>query len=228
MKKIIALLALCFAFALPAQAEVSGTYVGLKIIDSVANSGEFSKEGLSGLGIGQFSQNTFGGGIFVGYDFYPQQQVPIRAELEYAIRSNAEESWSIKGNDASAKLKHQWNAQTLFANVYYDFHNSTAFTPYIGGGIGVAFVHTKDSVKGHDGGEYFKANEDKTHTSFAWNAGVGATYAFTENISADLAYRFVSFGNVSIDEGRDDDGEKFELSSTPYANEFSLALRYTF
>ena len=55
-------------------------------------------------------------------------------------------------------------------------------------------------------------------TSFAWNAGLGVSYAITDMISMDLAYRFVSFGNVEND----------VLSSNPYANEFSLGMRVAF
>lgn len=228
MKKILAVLVLCFFFALPAQAEVSGVYVGLKALDSIVNTGQFSKEGFSGTGLGQYGKNTFGGGIFVGYDFYPQQQVPLRAELEYSLRNNAEESWSKNMDDDRGKVTHRWNAQTLFANVYYDFHNSTAFTPYIGAGIGLAFVNTELRAKDMNTKESDSIN--KMSTSFAWNAGLGLAYAFNENFSADLAYRFVSFGYTSLEKDlSDEDGiDKMEISSTPYANEFSLALRYTF
>ncbi|MDR3320462.1 MAG: hypothetical protein LBS77_06070 [Desulfovibrio sp.] len=44
------------------------------------------------------SQNTVGGGFFVGYDFFPQHQVPIRTEIEYAIRTNMNTSWSDSGS----------------------------------------------------------------------------------------------------------------------------------
>ena len=35
---------------------------------------------------------------------------------------------------------------------------------------------------------------NETNTVFAWNAGAGVAYAITDNLSADLAYRFVGLG----------------------------------
>ena len=44
-----------------------------------------------------YTQNTVGGGIYVGYDFYPQNQVPVRTEIEYAIRTNSTTTWDLNG-----------------------------------------------------------------------------------------------------------------------------------
>lgn len=45
--------------------------------------------------------------------------------------------------DLDLKLQ---NIQTLMLNAYWEFHNSTKFTPYIGAGIGLAFLQTDGSV----------------------------------------------------------------------------------
>ena len=137
-KRALLALVLSLALAAPAAAETTGVYAGLKFIDSIQSTGPFSLSGdVKGIGIGQYSQNSVGGGIFVGYDFYPQFQVPMRAELEYAIRSNVTKTWDASGADGTASFKGEWGLQTLFANAYWDFHNSTAFTPYVGGGLGL-------------------------------------------------------------------------------------------
>lgn len=240
MKRVIAALALCLAFALPAQAEVSGVYMGLKVIDSMQNTGNVSQDKLDGFGVGQFGQNTFGGGIFIGYDFYPKMQLPIRAELEYAIRSNMQETWesehaagNINGRavDGRVETDAQWNAQTVFANFYYDFHNDSAFTPYVGAGLGLAFVNTKytmNAVGSIDGnrGEVEIGSASEMNTNFAWNVGLGCSYAFTENISLDAAYRFVSLGHTEV--SKNIGGQEISVETSPYANEFSLGLRVTF
>ncbi len=97
-KRFALTLALVLGLALPVSAETSGVYAGLKFIDSIQSTGDMSKDRVDvegfGFGIGSHSQNTVGGGIFVGYDFYPQHQVPIRTEIEYAIRSEMYKSWN--------------------------------------------------------------------------------------------------------------------------------------
>lgn len=230
MKRIIMGLALCLCFALPAQAEVNGMYVGLKFIDAIQNTGTVSKDNISGgSGIGQYGQNSIGGGIAIGYDFYPKMQLPIRAEVEYALRGNMQTTWDsqhgeIDGTPGHIETEAKWNAQTLFANFYYDFHNSTAFTPYVGAGLGVAFMNTKYTVNGvPDAGDNVELlSKSKMSTNFAWNVGLGCSYAFNENFSVDLAYRFVKLGQTEVEKN------DMSLKTNPYSNEFSLGLRMTF
>ncbi|MDR0815924.1 MAG: outer membrane beta-barrel protein [Desulfovibrio sp.] len=179
---------------------------------------------MNGLGIGEYSQNTVGGGVFVGYDFYPQHNVPIRTEIEYAIRTNMNTSWDANPlQGVTTSIDAQWNLQTLMLNAYWDFHNSTNFTPYIGAGFGVGFINSRyeAAINGYDFG-----NSEKTDTVFAWNAGLGCSYAFSENVSADLAYRFVGLGYHETSENVYETDIKAGMS--PYANEVSLGLRFTF
>ncbi len=230
-KHVFLPLILAVALAAPAAAETSGAYAALKFIDSIQSTGKFSKSGdFDSLGMNEYSQNTVGGGIFVGYDFYPQYQVPVRSELEYAIRSNMTKTWDanidLLGKDVKASTKGEWNVQTLFLNAYWDFHNSTAFTPYIGAGAGLGFIKSKYKSELSDPDEEDRGSFTQYDTVFAWNVGAGCSYAFTEHFSADLAYRFVGLGYTEIN--KTFDGEKNSAGMAPYANEFSLGLRYTF
>lgn len=233
LKRFVLALGLVLAFSLPAGAEVKGVYGGLKFIDSIQNTGQMSKTvpdwSDDNFGIKQYGQNTVGGGIFLGYDFYPQHQVPLRVEVEYALRSNAETTWSAADHDVTDDIKFKMGIQTLFANAYLDFHNSSAFTPYVGAGAGMGFINNSFKGTATEGGvsdEHFSKN--KMNTVFAWNVGVGCSYAFTENISADLAYRFVGLGYNEVSATSKYGDEKFKIGSTPYMNEFSLGLRFTF
>jgi opacity protein-like surface antigen len=221
-KRFILAAALVLGLALPAaSAEVNGFYAGVKFIDSIQGTGSVTRSSnLAGFGIGEFAQNTVGGGAFIGWDFYPQSQVPLRTEIEYAIRSNMSKTWGGKGVLKGVDLKEERNLQTLFFNLYYDFHNDSAFTPYVGAGAGAGFIRTKftASIPVLE----FDDSETYSQTVFAYNVGVGASYAFTDNVSADLAYRFVGLTYNEINDG------PVMISSTPYANEFSLGLRFTF
>lgn len=223
MKKILLAMALVLALALPAHAEVNGVYAGIKIIDSLQATGDVSKSAeVKGFGIGSYSQNTIGGGIYLGYDFYPKFQMPIRTEIEYAIRSNMDTSWSKsnwRGTSASTNVDHTMGVQTLFFNVYADWHNSSDFTPYIGAGLGMGFLSNDTTASVRDGLSYFEDSKNKMNTVFAWNVGAGVSYAMTENVSADLAYRFVGLGENKVGDG---------FKTHPYANEVSLGMRFTF
>jgi opacity protein-like surface antigen len=225
-KRLIVTGLLVFALASPAAAEVNGVYAGLKFIDSIQSTGHVSKTNLSGWGVGSYAQNTVGGGVFVGYDFHSKFRIPVRAEIEYAVRTNMNTSWS-SSYDYSSNIDARWNLQTLFVNAYFDFHNSTSFTPYIGAGIGVGFINNtyKGFVSGY-GVELDLYSKTKMNAVFAWNVGVGCSYAFTENVSVDLAYRFVGLGYNEVSARPLID--KTKIGTSPYANEFSLGLRFTF
>lgn len=218
IKRFALSLALVFAFALPAGAQPTGFYGGLKLLDSIQGVG-MSKNAFNGE---YHVQNTIGGAAFMGYDFYPQNQLPLRAEIEYAIRGNVEKSATenfVGGYDES---KATWGLQTLLANVYLDFHNDTPFTPYVGAGLGMGFVSTKYSFIDVIGGKKSEESKSQTNTVFAWNVGAGCSYAFTENISADLGYRYLGLGENKV-RFLDDD-----IKTAHNAHEFSLGLRFTF
>ena len=109
--------------------------------------------------------------------------------------------------------------QTLLANVYWDITEWNGFTPYLGAGIGMAFLKTEGKISVMD----FSASEKNTDTVFAGQVGLGCSYAFTENISADFGYRLLMMG--------DGDVEKYGLrlnSEENYAHQFMLGLRVTF
>jgi opacity protein-like surface antigen len=218
--RMLAILLFILVTAMPAvSAEMRGIYGGLKFLDALQSTGELARGGaLNGINNGAYVQNTVGGGAFLGYDFDPELNVPVRTDIEYAIRTNSTSSWHTSGYD----FKGTWNVQTLLANVYFDVHNSTPFTPYVGGGLGVAFLTHR----------YEFSNSSHSNTKwgqnalFAWNAGVGGAYKITENVSADLAYRFL--GLQYSEKKYHVNGDKMKIGMAPYANEFSLGLRFTF
>ncbi len=200
-----------------AKSDMTGMYVGVKFIDSIQGhwADVNAYDDFGGW------QNTVGGGIFVGYDFYYKFDVPLRAELEYALRSDwtGDEDYAI--GTERVNLDAKVNVQTLLFNVYYDFRNSSDFTPYIGAGVGMAFVRgfaTADVYDINTGARTAHVSAEGYSTEFAWQVGAGVSYAFTDNVSADLGYRYLGLGS-----GGDD-----VISGFSGAHEFSLGLRFTF
>ena len=219
MKRAILCFVLAAALALPAlaSAETNGVYFAPRFLLGIQNSGQFSRSGLPGDSFNQYSQAVFGGALALGYNFAPQYNLPLRAEVEYALRSNSHDS----NDGAHWGTKHTLNISTLFFNAYFDINTGTPFTPFIGAGLGMAFNYT--GISGWQGGGINRyIDVDQRDTSFAWNAGAGLSYAFTENVAADLGYRFIGAGNREISAG----GVK--LSSAPYINEFYLGARISF
>jgi len=243
MKKLFATICLLCALSLPgtSRAEVNGVYVTPKFLMSILNTGNNSSD-VSTRGFTIFdtstshSQFTLGGGLAVGYDFFPKSQLPLRAEVEVLFRGNQKNTFDMDATDLGRtafgllgmnpngfEMKGTWNTTTLFANFYYDFHNSSDFTPYIGAGAGLAFNYAGYTASYR--GRSF-ASDEKYSTTFAWNVGAGCSYAFNENFALDVAYRYVSTGASSVD--GDVQGIHYEIDSNPNAHEFTIGLRMTF
>ena len=220
MKRIIAALALVLTLALPglAAAEGTGMYLAPKFLMSIQDTGRVERSSaLAGTGVDDYSQFTLGGALALGYDFWPQQMLPLRAEIEFALRGNSEKSWDSHFDGDSISTKGLWNTSTLFLNLYYDIQTGTPFVPYIGAGAGLAFNYVEYTGHNNTTGEHGSVSDN--FTNFAWNVGAGVAYNFNENFAVDLGYRFMMMGYNEVDSS---------ISNQPYNNEFMLGLRFTF
>jgi len=72
---------------------------------------------------------------------------------------------------------------TALANLSYDFFPRSLFTPYVGAGVGVAFIDSNSSLGS---------------TQFAWDALVGVRYNITSQFTVGLEGRYVGTTNPSI------------------------------
>ena len=148
--------------------------------------------------------------------------LPLRAELEFAMRGNNEKTWS-DGGAAIKQVKGTWNSSTLFANLFWDFHNDSIMTPYVGAGLGMAFNYAGYDFTDNAGNKF---SGDERFTNFAWNVGTGVAFNINEHFAIDAGYRFVSLGynDVKVSSG----GNSYNIGNRPYNNEFMLGLRYGF
>ena len=177
---------------------------------------------------GDKNDKTFGGGVAIGYDLGALGYAPVRLEAEFLKRGSVKMDYKGGTNTASSggsigtlsDYKVSASVSTIFANAYLDFHNDSKFTPYIGAGVGGAYVDTKvGSTKRldleHNQPYYvddpsytgitntwhsYEGNMKGQHSdwNFAWNASAGFAYDLTENVALDLSYRYSDFGEVDF------------------------------
>ncbi|MCL2102827.1 MAG: outer membrane beta-barrel protein [Syntrophorhabdaceae bacterium] len=211
MKRVTGLLALTMLLVVPSLALGSGqtgVYIAPKLIYGYQTDYDI---GLLGIDFNFEGDSVFGGALAVGYDFSNKKNIPLRLELEYALFSKAENEASLFGVNFDSGLNA--TASTLFLNAYYDFRNSSAITPYLGVGLGMAFVE----LKGY--GVVFGGAKE-SGTNFAWNLSAGVAYTLANSpISLDLGYRFVSLGKAPA-EGLDAD--------TLFMHQVLLGMRFSF
>lgn len=211
-KIVMTLLALCVLLPVSqanAASDKTGIYVAPKFVLNIQNS-EWS---LDGIGSTDETKTKAGGALAVGYDFAYNFNVPVRAELEYAAYGDVSKTENVYGINLEDKV----GFQTLLANVYYDITKWNDFTPYIGAGLGMAFLKTEvtEPVTGF--------NVEDSKTVFAGQIGLGCAYAINDSVSVDLGYRYLMMGNGDIELL----GQKVGESDTD-AHQFMLGVRFTF
>ena len=189
----------------------TGFYIAPRFLDALTNTGD-----INGSGRNSKTYNTLGGALAAGYELkHLDARLPVRVELEYAMRGDVDAEWSRSGSAGARKFDALFNVQTLQMNAYWDFETSTPFTPFIGGGMGMSFIYADYKVEN-------ERSSDNYNTSFAWNVGAGVGYDINESIAVDLAYRFAGYGYAKADTPQG----KIENYMT--ANEFLLGMRLKF
>lgn len=123
---------------------------------------------------------------------------PLRAEVELSYarwkvdRYSGEEENSDDPFNGDA-IGHV-SATYLLANLWFDINTETSFTPYVGGGAGVAWVDADTEF-----GPPTRFGYADGEMGFAFQAGAGVQFPITENIALDVGYRFK--GVLDIDFG---------------------------
>jgi outer membrane immunogenic protein len=198
---ILAALALVasLAFGTAYAADNGGVYVGVK--------GGYEYKDISKKGVGDSnaaatnnnatnqSWSSGDGGVFggsIGYNF-ADMGLPVRAEVEYLHHEGFK--YSATNSTTGVFNNKVDNIHTVFANFYYDIKTGTAFTPYVGAGLGVAWLDQKYSST-FTGWTAATDNGSKSFTNFAWNLGAGVGYSVTDNIILDLGYRYSNLGET--------------------------------
>jgi opacity protein-like surface antigen len=133
----------------------------------------------------------------VGYDF----GVNVRTELEVAYRHA--DTNTLQFFDGNHHYLSDISLVSLLANLFYDVKLPHGFTPYVGGGLGVAFVDMKPgnfNVVFTSGFSHptTNANAHSSDTVLAYQVGCGIAYAVTPKISLDAGYRYFATDDVAV------------------------------
>jgi opacity protein-like surface antigen len=121
----------------------------------------------------------YGLGLAGGYNFDM-----FRLEGELFYKTNSFEEVSTGGGSLPADG--DVTALGLMVNAYFDFKNQSRFTPFIGGGIGMAQVSIEDLKIG----ALPIADDDDTVFAYQLIGGVGISV--TKAVTLDLVYKFTA------------------------------------
>lgn len=184
MKAIFLLTAGALALATPAAAQSLQDPYGF-VFGGVTFEGASDFDGVIGGAANSVDTDYDAGGQFglgVGATLAPN----FRAEIELSYSEQDADAIFFSGNGAGAEINVGGGLRTttLFANALYDFETNGPITPYIGAGLGVAFVE-QDLVYGPG----VRVSDDDT--VFATQLIAGGAYDLSDSLAltADVRYR---------------------------------------
>lgn len=125
----------------------------------------------------------------------------IRGELEVSyLEIDPDEARNEGPGDDIIDIDGDHSHIYLLANLWKDVELGMGFNPYIGGGLGMAFVDSRMEIDGGDG------DVDDFQPAFAGQFGAGVRFALTDSLTADVGYRYKAVLNaLSLGEDGGDD-----------------------
>lgn len=131
------------------------------------------------------------------------------------MKGNAGQDMNASGRD---------RLYNFMINGFADFKNSSAFTPYVGAGLGAVYAHHDVTFDPRPGGGYVDSDHHTWVFGYQLMAGVG--WQFAPNMTLDLMYRFLGIQ----DRDHDQDGRNYDQTNVD-ASQLHLilvGLRYDF
>lgn len=191
MKKIMMLTAACTLTALCAlpalAAETTGPYVSGHLGLAMPTDSTLTEAGVS---LEAEYETGLALDLALGYRFGA-----ARVEGEIAYQKNDIDDFTFAGislKGAGAVFSADVNVTSFLLNGYYDFQNSSAFTPYVTAGIGLASVDASINLP------TVPYNASDSDTVFAYQLGAGCEYAINQTVSLDARYRYFATSDPSF------------------------------
>ncbi|TLP43035.1 porin family protein [Cohaesibacter sp. CAU 1516] len=171
--------------------------------------------------------NGWVAGIGAGYYFNKHFRADVILDYRHKVKYDSTSTCTpvsppagCTPGDSYEKLN--FSAWTLMANGYVDLGTYYSINPYVGGGVGVAWLKASNHKTVGTGSPF----KNKTRTNFAWNLTTGATFDLAENVKLDANYRFVSLGKARTGGRRDNSSTEPVRFENLYAHDFRVGLRY--
>ena len=136
------------------------------------------------------------------------------------------------------------NATSMMANLYADLGTYFGLRPYVGAGLGIAYVSwndftvtehcvgTQSTDCGTGGGVGLNTRYEGTYVTeadFTWaaNAMLGVSYELSRGLNLDMGYRFTYLGEAGVARAADNSGlySDLEVGNTS-VHEVRMGLRY--
>ena len=191
----------------------------------VVHAQEFYASGYGGLNLALISdvddsrqgidEISYDPGFVLGGTFGYKFKFQMRLEGDLSYRRNEVDEFEILGRSQSGDGNVTTTA--FLVNAFYDFDNSSRWTPYLGGGVGLARVEW-DDVEASGGARL----DDDAYLGAA-QLGGGVAFRVTDNVDLTADYRAFATGVAEID---DQTGDEVEIDYVSSSFLFGVRIRF--
>lgn len=147
---------------------------------------------------------SFTGGVGVGYvwgaNFRTDFTVDVHSIMTSKFIGSEVYNDGLVNRQLTVNDKTRFMSTILLMNAYYDIRTGTAFTPYLGGGLGFAVNQLTRSDSSTDSGATgdLEVSGRTTRIKLAGAAMAGLTYDINSIVSLDVGYRYLFIGGTDV------------------------------
>jgi len=180
-------------------------------------------------GTNEFTWTDLSGAWSLGAGVGYQINKHLRTDLTADYWLNSDFRGSTTGTCSSGEpcTSSDWSsyrALLVMANAYVDLGTYAGITPYVGGGIGGAWVKWNDLTNETEDGSWI--HRGGKGWRFAWSLMAGASYCLTDSLELDAGYRFTRINGGKMFDYTSYVGPGFDKGFN--VHEARAGLRYSF
>jgi opacity protein-like surface antigen len=166
--------------------------------------------------------NSYDGTLGFGYK-YQWFRADVTYDRSGPTRVSAFTSVATDQPQFTAKIR----SETVLVNGYVDFGTWGGFTPYVGGGVGVARLKSANYVDTTDSPSITGVMGQGTQQNFAWAAMAGVAYQVAPSWMVDVGFRHLALGDVLSSDGAGTRTNAMVFRNQT-VNEARIGVRYLF
>ncbi|MHB1399323.1 MAG: outer membrane protein [Trichloromonadaceae bacterium] len=200
---------------IPAQAE---DYIGGNISYTAPQDADFEYKSVP------FElKSSYDNGIGFGLVFGKSYNNNLRIEGELGYRNNDLDAFVDNDTGEILGAAGDITALSFLFNTYYDIANPSRFTPYLGAGLGGAYVSLDARTVDPEFGDIVFSDEA---LAFAYQLGTGVACKLNRLLTLDLGYRYFSTAKLKFKDQDPSGDNSFETDYS--AHNIALGLRLAF
>lgn len=150
------------------------------------------------------SDPGFAAGAAIGYRLADQFRLEVEGIYQSNDLNSSQSTFNINPDITSNlprrtfkfsnNLKGERERTAFLFNGYYDFSNSTPFTPYLSAGLGGYHLKISDRRVARSS----LISNGSNDLDLAWQVGAGVFYTLNNTVSIDLKYRYFSGSEAEV------------------------------